>query len=98
MHIYCDSITVYAVIVFIAVFNCKCGIFQPYSDLSVFGWNDERQFSVHSENVRNDHNIVYELEFVLKELFPSVFEGFYVDESVDVVLNGLFKVFDLFTE
>jgi hypothetical protein len=39
-----------------------------------------------------------ELELVLKELFPSVFERFDVDESVDVVLNGPSEVFDLFSE
>ena len=52
---------------------------------------------VKSENVRNGHYVMNELESVLKELFPSVLEGFDVDEMVDVVLNRLSEVFDLFS-
>ena len=98
MCIHCNGVTVFAVIAFVAVFDSDGVVFQPDSNLSVFCRNDKRQFSVHSENVRNCHDIMDELESVLKELFPSVFERFDVDESVDVVLNGLSEVFDLLGE
>lgn len=98
MRIHCDGITVFAVIAFVAVFDSDGVVLQPDGNLSVFCRDDKRQFSVHSEYVGDGHDIMDELESVLKELFPSVFERFDVDESVDVVLNGPSEVFDLFTE
>ena len=53
---------------------------------------------VKSENVRNGHYVMNELESVIKELFSSVLEGFDVDEMVDVVLDRPSEVFDLFSE